>query len=75
MFKTGSYTELVTVSAQKLGVGVNAGHDLDLTNLAKFLTISGILEVSIGHVLTIECIEHGMEKTTGQYLNICTNSS
>lgn len=61
--------------AQKLGVGVNAGHDLDLTNLVKFLTIPGILEVSIGHVLTVECIEHGIQKTTGKYLNICTNSS
>ena len=60
------------LEAQKLGIGVNAGHDLDLTNLAKFLTIPGILEVSIGHVLTIECIEHGMEKTIGQYLKACS---
>ncbi len=57
--------------AQELGIEVNAGHDLDLTNLAKFLTISDILEVSIGHVLTIECIEQGMDSVIKQYLEHC----
>jgi pyridoxine 5-phosphate synthase len=57
--------------AQKVGVGVNAGHDLDLNNLSKFLTINNILEVSIGHVLTIECIEQGLPNVIPQYLNIC----
>lgn len=57
--------------AQELGLGVNAGHDLDLTNLTKFLTISGILEVSIGHALTVECIDQGMEQVVRQYLAIC----
>lgn len=60
--------------AQDLGIGVNAGHDLDLTNLSKFLTIDDILEVSIGHVLTIECIEHGMNNIIGKYLTICNSS-
>ena len=57
--------------AQKLGVGVNAGHDLDLKNLPTFLTIDGILEVSIGHVLTVECIERGMERVIREYLDVC----
>ena len=57
--------------AQKLGLGVNAGHDLDLTNLATFLQIEGILEVSIGHALTVECIERGMSSVIEQYLAIC----
>lgn len=57
--------------AQSLGLEVNAGHDLDLTNLARFLTIADILEVSIGHVLTIECIEHGMKDVIGRYLAVC----
>jgi len=57
--------------AQRLGIGVNAGHDLDLINLAKFLTLDDILEVSIGHVLTVECIEQGMKSVVGQYLEIC----
>jgi len=57
--------------ARDLGVGVNAGHDLDLQNLPRFLSIDGILEVSIGHVLTVECIEQGMENVVRQYLEIC----
>jgi len=60
-----------SIEAQKLGLGVNAGHDLDLHNLPSFLEIEGILEVSIGHVLTIECIEQGMESVIEQYLQIC----
>ncbi len=62
------------IEAQKLGIGVNAGHDLELTNLSKFLTINGILEVSIGHVLTIECIEYGMKNIIGKYLKICNST-
>ena len=57
--------------ARELGVGVNAGHDLDLQNLPRFLSINGILEVSIGHVLTVECIEQGMANVVRQYLKIC----
>jgi pyridoxine 5-phosphate synthase len=57
--------------AQELGVGVNAGHDLDLQNLGKFLEIENILEVSIGHALTIECIDQGMESVVRQYVDIC----
>jgi pyridoxine 5-phosphate synthase len=57
--------------AQAAGLGVNAGHDLDLRNLGTFLTIPDILEVSIGHALTVECIEQGMQAVIGQYLHIC----
>jgi pyridoxine 5-phosphate synthase len=39
--------------AQELGIGVNAGHDLDLNNLARFLSIPNVLEVSIGHALMV----------------------
>ncbi len=60
------------IEAQKLGIGVNAGHDLDLANLSKFLTINEILEVSIGHVLTVECIEYGMHSIISKYLKICS---
>ncbi|WP_028669672.1 pyridoxine 5'-phosphate synthase [Saccharospirillum impatiens] len=60
--------------ARSLGLGVNAGHDLDLTNLPDFLTIPGILEVSIGHVLTVECIERGMDSVIKAYLSICSQN-
>ncbi len=63
------------ITAQQQGIGVNAGHDLDLQNLAPFLTIPNILEVSIGHVLTIECIQQGMSKVIHQYLTLCKKST
>jgi pyridoxine 5-phosphate synthase len=56
--------------AQAAGLGVNAGHDLNLQNLALFLQIPGILEVSIGHALTVECLEHGIEHVITEYLKI-----
>ena len=57
--------------AVELGVGVNAGHDLNLDNLARFLGIGGILEVSIGHALIVECLEYGVEQVISRYLAIC----
>ncbi len=63
------------VLARKLGLELNAGHDLNLDNLAKFVTIPGILEVSIGHALIIECLEYGMPYVARQYLAICAASA
>jgi pyridoxine 5-phosphate synthase len=57
-------------TAQAAGLGVNAGHDLNLDNLARFLTISNILEVSIGHALIVECIEQGIERVIPRYVQI-----
>ncbi len=59
--------------ARSLGLGVNAGHDLDLNNLDHFLEIEGILEVSIGHALTIECLDRGIEPVVADYLAICSD--
>lgn len=56
--------------ADQLGLGVNAGHDLSLQNLARFLEIPQILEVSIGHALVAECIESGMEHVIRRYVAI-----
>lgn len=58
-------------AARSAGLGLNAGHDLNLRNLGDFLRIPGILEVSIGHALTVECIEQGMERVVAQYLKLC----
>lgn len=60
--------------AQDSGLGVNAGHDLNLQNLEKFCTIPGILEVSIGHALTAEALENGLANTVGKYLAILSRS-
>lgn len=56
--------------AQRAGLGVNAGHDLNLQNLSKFLQIKDILEVSIGHAVIVESLEQGMDNVTRQYLDI-----
>lgn len=56
--------------ARQLGLGVNAGHDLSLENLERFLSIGGIREVSIGHALIVECLELGIENVISQYLAI-----
>lgn len=57
-------------NARALGLGVNAGHDLNLQNLQRFLEIPRILEVSIGHALIVECIETGVENVIGRYVDI-----
>jgi pyridoxine 5-phosphate synthase len=58
--------------AQALGLGVNAGHDLNLANLGFFCrTVPNILEVSIGHALTVECIEQGIDRVIPRYVAIC----
>ncbi|MEL6929022.1 MAG: pyridoxine 5'-phosphate synthase [Cyanobacteria bacterium J06600_6] len=61
--------------AQALGLGVNAGHDLSLDNLAKFCTIPNILEVSIGHALTAEALEMGFDRTVKEYLKILESAA
>ena len=58
--------------AQALELGVNAGHDLDIKNLGRFLQIPGILEVSIGHALVVESIQYGLESAIERYLAICS---
>ena len=54
------------------GIQVNAGHDLNLDNLAWLLkNIPQIKEVSIGHALICESLYQGMEKVVKKYLAIC----
>lgn len=53
--------------AAEEGLGINAGHDLDLQNLPRFATIAGLLEVSIGHALTVDAIRMGLANTVAAY--------
>jgi pyridoxine 5-phosphate synthase len=54
--------------AGELGLGLNAGHDLNLDNLAWFHTmIPGLLEVSIGHALICDALYMGLENTIQLY--------
>lgn len=53
--------------ATELGMGVNAGHDLNLDNLTKFASIPGLLEVSIGHAFTVDSLAMGMANAVQAY--------
>ncbi len=56
-------------AARDVGLGVNAGHDLNLDNLPAFVAaVPGVLEVSIGHALTADALEFGMADTVRRYL-------
>ncbi len=64
--------------ASELNIGINAGHDLDLQNLGRFLQIPSILEVSIGHALVVESINQGLEPVIREFqaiiLSACSSS-
>jgi pyridoxine 5-phosphate synthase len=56
-------------TAQKAGLGLNAGHDLNLYNLKYFSdNIPGLLEVSIGHALISDALYFGLENVIQMYL-------
>ncbi|MDB5201398.1 MAG: Pyridoxine 5-phosphate synthase [Ferruginibacter sp.] len=60
--------QLAAATANELGLGINAGHDLDLQNLSYFAkNIPGLLEVSIGHALISDAIYLGLENTVQLY--------
>ena len=62
------YTRAAGLAAT-LGIGVNAGHDLNLDNLRYFQThCPGLLEVSIGHALISDALYYGLANTTRMYL-------
>ncbi|MEB3214338.1 MAG: pyridoxine 5'-phosphate synthase [Leptolyngbyaceae bacterium] len=63
------YAEAAAI-AQAEGLGVNAGHDLNLDNLPKFLSIPGILEVSIGHALTADALSMGLHNAVQAYIKL-----
>ena len=61
--------------AKKLGLGVNAGHDLNQDNLPYFhIHIPWLKEVSIGHALICDALYEGLEKTIKAYKN-CLKAS
>ena len=60
------FIEAAEVAAEE-GLGLNAGHDLDLNNLPRFVTVPGLLEVSIGHALTVDAIRMGLASAVAAY--------
>jgi pyridoxine 5-phosphate synthase len=63
------YARAATV-AHALGLGVNAGHDLDLDNLTLFRQLPHLAEVSIGHALISRALFVGLERTVREYLAV-----
>lgn len=62
--------------ANIVGLGINAGHDLNLDNLRFFASnIKGLLEVSIGHALIADALYYGLNDTIRMYLGELTDIS
>jgi pyridoxine 5-phosphate synthase len=70
-----SIADHITASkkANELGLGINAGHDLNLNNLKFYASsISGLLEVSIGHALISDALYYGIKNTIQLYKRLLT---
>jgi pyridoxine 5-phosphate synthase len=67
------FFEAAQVAAEE-GLGLNAGHDLDLHNLPRFATIPTLKEVSIGHALTVDAIRIGLAEAVAAYQRALGNS-
>jgi pyridoxine 5-phosphate synthase len=67
-----SFTRYATAAelAFELGLGVNAGHDLDLANLVLFRTLPHLDEVSIGHALVSHALFVGLDRSVRDYLAV-----
>ncbi|MFD2162502.1 pyridoxine 5'-phosphate synthase [Paradesertivirga mongoliensis] len=62
------YVQAARIAAET-GLGLNAGHDLDLHNLKYFaVNVPNLLEVSIGHALICDALYYGLEHTIKLYL-------
>ncbi len=62
--------QAAALAAQEHGLGVNAGHDLNLDNLRQFIgSVPGVLEVSIGHALVADALRMGMPAAVQAYLD------
>lgn len=60
--------------AANLGLGLNAGHDLNLDNLPRFRQVPQLLEVSIGHAFTVDALRLGMVQAVAAYQRALGNT-
>ena len=65
---------LIITRARELGLGVNAGHDLNLENLPHLIDCGEIDEVSIGHAIIINALKYGFHDTIIKYINTITTN-
>lgn len=64
-----SQYQQVATDAKRLGIVINAGHDLNLDNLKYFVqTVPNVAEVSIGHALICDALQFGLRDTIARYL-------
>ena len=68
------YAQAATL-AHAAGLGVNAGHDLDLANLALFRTLPFLDEVSIGHAIMSRALYVGLAQVVREYLQVLARVS
>lgn len=62
-------------AARALGLGVNAGHDLTVSNLPRLIArVPYLAEVSIGHDLTADALIHGMAETVRRFRRACSQA-
>jgi len=69
-----NYHQAATYAAE-IGLGVNAGHDLNLDNLVRFREIPSLEEVSIGHAFTVDSLAMGMAAATRAYKAVLDGNS
>ncbi len=62
--------KLAVTHAKKIGLGVNAGHGLNYTNIADFLEVEGVDEVSIGQAIIARAVFVGLEKAITEMKNL-----
>jgi pyridoxine 5-phosphate synthase len=61
--------------ARDIGLGLNAGHDLNLKNLPEFCSrVSGLMEVSIGHALIADALKMGLSDAVKAYLQVISEN-
>ena len=70
----GQYAEMASL-AHALGLGINAGHDLDLANLVVFRDLPFLDEVSIGHAIVSRAIFVGLSTVVREYLDVLAGTS
>jgi len=62
--------EELIYTAKDKNLMVNAGHDLNLSNLPHLVKIGGVNEVSIGHAIVVDALNYGFEDTIKRYIEV-----
>ena len=70
MFAELDRIKLAVAHAKKIGLGVNAGHGLNYTNIEDFLEVEGVDEVSIGQAVIARAVFVGLEKAITEMKNL-----